>query len=113
MELGYTEVSDVAGTSVLALHGEHDLATEPEIRRAIARLSNVAMVIDLSAATFIDSSVIKAIILAHTHATIALAVTPGSFTERVLELTGVREIVPTFESRSAAVDFLRPPVPAA
>src|SRR5687768_2123165 len=52
------------GFVVVAISGEHDLSTAPDLRRHIDELigNGEATIVDLSAATFIDSSVLGAIL---------------------------------------------------
>ena len=47
--------------TVISLHGEHDLSTADDLRSALAD-ANTRVVIDLSDATFIDTSTLRIII---------------------------------------------------
>ena len=99
-----------AGLAVLTISGEHDLSTAPTLRRRIDNLldDGTATVIDLSPATFIDSSILGVILdgrrrageadigFAIVHANGADAV------DRVLEVTGLRTELPVHARREEA-----------
>jgi anti-anti-sigma factor len=69
------------GRASVVLRGEVDLALADELTRAItAAMSRPRVVIDLTHATFIDSTVIAALVAAHDHAATTstdLTVVPG------------------------------------
>jgi anti-sigma B factor antagonist len=100
------------GPAVLSVEGEHDLSTAPELRRRLDELIGAGRptVVDLSAATFVDSSVLGAIIDARRQAGEAgvpfgVAHSPNG-TEavtRVLEITGLRAELPVHEDRDGAI----------
>ena len=100
-----------AGLAVLTISGEHDLSTAPNLRRRIDNLldEGVATVIDLSPATFIDSSILGVILDGRrraSEANIGFAVvrTGGSdAVDRVLEVTGLRAELPVHARREEAV----------
>jgi anti-sigma B factor antagonist len=99
-----------AGLAVLAMKGEHDLSTAPELRRRLDRLraEGVAIVVDLSPATFIDSSILGVILDARRRAAddhLGFAVSQangGDPVGRVLEITGLRRELPVHEGREEA-----------
>ena len=50
-------------TVVLALHGEHDIATAPQVREALLlAASRRTLVVDLAACTFLDGSILGLLI---------------------------------------------------
>jgi anti-anti-sigma factor len=51
------------GVTVLELHGEHDMSTDPRLRSALddALGAGDGLVVDLTGAAFVDSSVIHAL----------------------------------------------------
>ena len=53
-----------AGLAVLTISGEHDLSTAPNLRRRLDSLldDGTATVVDLSPATFIDSSILGVVL---------------------------------------------------
>jgi anti-sigma B factor antagonist len=107
-ELGL-ELTD-AGVAVLTISGEHDLSTAPVLRRRFDRLleEGTATVVDLTPATFVDSSILGAILDARRRAdegNVGFAVVHASGTDavdRVLEVTGLRAELPVHADREEA-----------
>jgi anti-sigma B factor antagonist len=99
-----------AGLAVLTISGEHDLSTAPNLRRRIDNLleEGTATVIDLSPATFIDSSILGVILDGRRRATeaeIGYAVVHANgadAVDRVLEVTGLRAELPVHARREEA-----------
>ena len=97
---------------VVALRGEHDLTTAPALREhmdgAIGRRSGV--LVDLTNAEFIDSSIIGVILEARRRAEeegigFAAALEGGEpAVRRVLEVTGLDTNLPVHPSVDAALD---------
>ena len=109
-----------AGTPVVSISGEHDLNTAPDLRRRLDELiqSGRPLIVDLSPATFVDSSILGAILDARRRALeagLGFAVAQGDGTDavaRVLEITGLREELPVhhdLDSASAALNDGKPP----
>ena len=100
---------------VVALLGEHDLSTTDAVRGAIDEVfaSGSKVVLDLSDASFIDSTVLVAVIEAHNHAQhdpdddFAVVARPGSMPRRVVDLTHLDLTVDVYENREAAIAALR------
>lgn len=96
---------------MLTVSGEHDLNTAPELRSQLDRVieDGDPIVIDLSPATFVDSSILGVILDARRRAAdagIGFAVTHGNGADavgRVLEITGLRGELPIHTSRDEAV----------
>ncbi|HEY6770983.1 MAG TPA: STAS domain-containing protein [Solirubrobacterales bacterium] len=96
---------------MLTISGEHDLSTAPNLRRRIDGLleEGVPMVVDLSAATFIDSSILGVILdgrrrAADSQVGFAVARPSGSeAVDRVLEVTGLRAELPVHARREEAL----------
>lgn len=95
---------------MVTISGEHDLNTAPELSSRLAELieGREAIVIDLSPAGFIDSSILGAILdsrrSAHDSGQ-AFEVVHDGETEavgRVLEITGLRTELPVHTSADAA-----------
>jgi anti-anti-sigma factor len=109
--MGHIEVTDEAGTHILSLFGEHDMSTEPRLRAEIERLfaSGSRIVVDLTDAEFIDSTVVNALVAGHERAeanpahAIAVVAAHGTMPEGVLALVGASTVVPMFPTRAAAV----------
>ncbi len=99
------------GTAVLSIQGEHDLSTVASLRSQIDQLisGSSAIVIDLTPATFIDSSILGVILDARRRAGeanlgFAVAHADGAAAVgRVLEITGLREELPIHPTRDEAV----------
>jgi anti-sigma B factor antagonist len=100
-----------SGLAVLTISGEHDLSTAPNLRRRLNALldEGTATVIDLSPATFIDSSILGVILDGRRRAEeaeigFAVARSNGSdAVDRVLEVTGLRAELPVHARREEAV----------
>lgn len=96
---------------MLSISGEHDLSTAPELKRHLGNLiaERSPLVVDLSSATFIDSSILGAILDARRSADdagLGFAVAhPGGddAVGRVLEVTGLRSELPVHSAREEAV----------
>ena len=100
-----------SGMALLTLSGEHDLSTAPELRRRLDKLleEGTPTVVDLSPATFIDSSILGVILDGRRRAAdsdVGFAVLQSGGAEavdRVLEVTGLRAELPVHAGRDAAV----------
>ena len=98
--------------TLVVLGGEHDLASADELRRTFGRSLAVCdhLIVDLSAAEFIDSTTILVLKETIEHAaaldrkfTVVLGTAP--IVERVLEISGILpllNVVPTVERALAA-----------
>jgi anti-sigma B factor antagonist len=84
---------------VLALVGEHDIATAPELRRAMAELSsNVSLVVlDFDATDFVDSTVLGVIVgasrRAAAHGNRVIGVNAQGIVLKALHITGVDDLL--------------------
>jgi len=103
-------VSDAgSGRALVAVSGELDIATAPQLLAAVAVLAPPAasaIAIDLSALTFIDSSGINAlrtaVRAAGSRGAGAIVASPSQRVVRVLELVRIAEIIPIESSLEAA-----------
>jgi anti-anti-sigma factor len=100
--------------AVFELLGEHDMASELELRAALneALADGQGVVVDLSKVEFIDSSVIHTLIdtqqrLAARGRELATEVNTASIVMRALEVTEFRAMVATVGTRDAAVAIAR------
>jgi anti-sigma B factor antagonist len=99
------------GLVVLTISGEHDLSTAPNLRRRLDALldEGTATVVDLSPATFIDSSILGVILDGRRRAAeadVGFAVVHSNgadAVDRVLEVTGLRAELPVHSRREEAV----------
>jgi anti-sigma B factor antagonist len=114
--LGVSE-QRVGAVAVVTLHGEHDVSTVDEVRaRVIAAIAAApAVVVDLRAATFVDSSVLGALVVAHRSATerdvgftLAVRDEGDDVVRTTLARSGLDAILPVYGSRSAAVAAAAP-----
>lgn len=102
------------GIGIVSLEGEHDLGSLPRVRDAFESVANEgkALVVDLSDATFVDSSILGAVLEARRHAVEAdrgFAVACQGAAEpvtRVLEVTGLAQELPVHPTREAALEAL-------
>ena len=100
-----TEVSEVEGWAVVAVHGEIDVATSPTLReRLIDLVSNGAtrMVLDLEAVDFVDSTglgtIVSVLKRARTHGGDLRLVCTEARIRRLFEITGLDKAVPLHAS---------------
>jgi anti-sigma B factor antagonist len=108
-ELGLERTN--AGHVVLTISGEHDLSTAPNLRRELDALldEGTVTIVDLSSATFIDSSILGVILDGRRRASDArigfeVVQTAGAeAVDRVLEVTGLRSELPVRQSREEAL----------
>ncbi|MGZ4413929.1 MAG: STAS domain-containing protein [Gaiellaceae bacterium] len=100
--------------AIVSLLGEHDLATASEVRNALtfAVAQGTHLVVDLSGAEFIDSSIIHALLESVELAAVegrrvSLQVQTDASVRRVLEITGVLEALPARATRREAIAAVR------
>jgi anti-sigma B factor antagonist len=100
-----------AGLAVVTISGEHDLSTAPNLRRHLDSLlgEGTTTVVDLSPATFVDSSILGVILdgrrrAAEAKVGFAVLHAPGSeAVDRVLEVTGLKAELPVHAQREEAL----------
>ena len=99
-----------AETQVIELGGEIDLYTAPEFKERMVALiedGKKRIVVDLSAATFIDSTTLGVLVggvkrLRPTGGTLALVCTDQNIT-KIFEITGLDRVFPIHASRDDAL----------
>ena len=99
------------GVAVVVLTGEHDLGSLPRVRDAFDAVAGEgkSLIVDLCPTSFVDSSILGAILDARRTATDAargFAVACDGSAEpvrRVLEVTGLGKELPVLPSREAAL----------
>jgi anti-sigma B factor antagonist len=99
------------GVAVITFSGEHDLNTAPELRERLSAAIEAGrpIVVDLSGAAFIDSSIIGAVLDARREAHergigFAVALSDGAQpVERVLEVTNLTTTLPVHSTREEAL----------
>lgn len=109
--------------AIVSLHGEHDLASVEELKAALATAGRRRdVIVDLSACTFIDSSVISVLLRAandlHTRGgRLSLVISPGGHraVRTVFDLMNLDRVMPAHETQAAALralDSTTGPLPA-
>ena len=95
---------------VLAVSGELDLATAPDLRERLTAAVDAGMtriVVDLRDVTFMDSVGLAAVVHARSRlraaGRLALVVAADSYAQLVLEITGMPRAFAIFADRDAAV----------
>ena len=100
---------------VLTLIGDHDLATKPSLVAELAALApEAAVVIDLTRCTFVDSTVIGAILNTRqpNRPRVSLVLPPDtSYVVRALSVLGVRDLLPVHPTVEAALEALEQGLP--
>jgi anti-sigma B factor antagonist len=102
---------------VLVVSGEHDISTAGDLRARLDELIDAGepVIVDLSAATFVDSSILGAVLDARRRAQgagvgFAVAQSDGAdAVTRVLEITGLRDELPVHASRASAGEAIAKP----
>lgn len=103
------EQSSESDFTVLAVAGEIDLATAPQLETQVANVDPTGKVmIDLSEVTFMDSTGLRVLISAHERASdgggkLAIVAGEGAVT-KLLAITGVDGWLNVYDSRSSATD---------
>ena len=105
-----------ADVAVLELEGEHDLNTASQLRQQLDELleQGHSIVVDLSTATFVDSSVLAALLRARQRAeeegqrfAVAVPEAAGEGVRRVIEVTGLATVMPVRGTREEALRAVR------
>ncbi|HEX5947285.1 MAG TPA: STAS domain-containing protein [Acidimicrobiales bacterium] len=105
-----TEVSEIAGWTVVNVWGELDVATSPTLRETLIRLVSEGsnrLVLDLEGVDFLDSTglgtIISALKRVRTHDGDLRLVCTRARIARLFEITGLDKAVPLLPSVDAAV----------
>lgn len=107
-QLDIQRVDVDGGAVVLVVRGEIDIASVAELESALdLALADRHLVLDLTEVTFVDSTGLRAFIIANDLAVarggrLTLAASPGPV-RRLLDITGVGENLSTTESVEAAL----------
>jgi anti-sigma B factor antagonist len=109
----------------VVVRGEHDIYTAPALRdrldqalgggtEAGAGQKPVGVIVDLSSATFLDSSILGALLEARRQAlekgvgyVVCLGDAPEPGVQRILEITGLVPVFPVVRSRDEALEAAR------
>src|ERR687892_878734 len=105
-----TDVSEIAGWTVVNVYGELDVATSPELRELLIRLvadGGNRLVLDLEGVDFLDSTglgtIIGALKRARTHDGDLRLVCTEARIRRLFEITGLDRAVPLHASLDDAL----------
>ena len=110
-DLAGIEIRAMPGGVVISLSGDHDLSTKPQLVESLARVRQERrVVIDLQRCTFVDSTIIGAILVAcrggssrEPHVSVVLP-PDTSYVYRALSVIGLRDLVPAHLSIEAALE---------
>jgi anti-sigma B factor antagonist len=100
------------GVAIVVLEGEHELFNAPKLQRQLEGLigEGLSLVIDLTEATFLDSSVVAVLLRARERAdeagvpfSIVIDDSTGEPVRRMFEITGLASILPVVHSRAEAL----------
>ncbi len=109
-----TTVAAHDGATVLTVAGEVDLATAPALENAIEAILSgkpAALIIDLTAVSFLASAGMATLVAAHQRAGSATAiavVAEGPATSRQLKMTSLDQVFALHSTLDAALEALRP-----
>ena len=96
------------GVTVVALSGELDMAATPFVRSRVDEAAGTrALVLDLAAVTFVDSSMLKELLRAHSQLShrggLLVLAAVQSAVQRLLELTRTSELLHLAATREEAL----------
>jgi anti-sigma B factor antagonist len=100
-----------ATTAAVVLRGEHDVYTVPALRERLGELHvrELFVIVDLSQTSFLDSSVLGALLGATETArsqgksvAVVLGDPPTDAVARIFEVTGLADVLPTRATRDEA-----------
>ena len=100
------------GVAIVTLEGEHELFSAPKLQRQLDGLigEGLSLVVDLTQATFLDSSVVAVLLRARERSeetgvpfSIVLDDSTGEPVRRMFEITGLASILPVVGSRADAL----------
>ena len=107
----FAETDEIAG---LRLEGEFDVATAPQIFEQCERLlaDDKQVILDLSDATFFDSSVIHALfrlgaVARKNGRLVVLQLGTAAVVERVIQICSIERVLPRASTRPEAIDTIR------
>jgi anti-sigma B factor antagonist len=116
MHQGNISVRQTNGVAVVMLEGEHDVHTAPSVSGRIDSFLSeaVPVVVDLTGASFIDSSILRALIVARNGSekrslgfAVCLDQTGESAVQRVFEIARAEALFPILSSRAEAIESVR------
>ena len=115
MSTGQIGIESDTGIRVLVLRGEHDLSTAPDVRVHVEEAvgSGGDVIVDLSDAGFIDSSILGVLVAGYRSVTgaeqsrrFAVVAVPGTSVTRLFDLVSVSDLIPIHATRAEAVSAI-------
>jgi len=104
-----TQVTERAGCTVVAVDGELDMSTAPDlgdVLSAAIEAREVNIVLDVAELTFCDSAGLAVMVGAHNRldplGRRLILAAPNETVARVLDLSGVSQVIPTVADRDEA-----------
>lgn len=95
------------GTTIVALLGEHDLATAERLRETVDLLAGEGVIIDLTGCSFIDSSIIAVLLrAAEQHPRLVVQLPATSPLRRALEIVAADRVLALAADRDHALALL-------
>jgi anti-sigma B factor antagonist len=101
------------GVVVISLEGEWDMANADVFTEQIEQVldDQKHLILDLSHATFIDSSTIHTLVKTHEAASkqrqaVVLQLATAANVERILEVSGIDQLIPRASSRTEAIETI-------
>ena len=117
MDANAIALDDGPGDAIfVVVTGEHDISTAPTLRECLdeALTRSRALIVDLSAATFLDSSILGVLLEARRQAherqtayVVCLGTAPEPAVRRILEITGLVPVFPVVGTREEALEAAR------
>jgi anti-sigma B factor antagonist len=113
MDATSVSIERLDNATVVALPGEHDLASAPRVREVLSEAESHGgpIVVELTPTEFMDSSILGVLLGALRRAreeqrgfTFALDREDGSIVSRLFEVTGLFSLFPVYTTRSDALD---------
>jgi len=104
------DVESRAGVWLLSLHGEHDIATQPSLREQLGhvRAAGGPIVVDLSGASFVDSTIVGALLeCAEGGSAVSAVAPPESAARRLADLVRMADSLPVYDDIAAGIDAAR------
>jgi anti-sigma B factor antagonist len=113
MDATSVSIEQLDNATVVALPGEHDLASAPRVREVLSEAESHGgpIVVELTPTEFMDSSILGVLLGALRRAreeqrgfTFALDREDGSIVSRLFEVTGLFSLFPVYTTRADAVE---------
>ena len=104
------DVESRAGVWLLSLHGEHDIATQPSLREQLGhvRAAGGPIVVDLSGASFVDSTIVGALLeCAEGGSAVSAVAPPESAARRLADLVRMADALPVYDDLASGIDAAR------